>query len=695
MPDEPRVQELLDELLDRQATPEEVCGASPELLPVVRQRWQQICRARTELDALLPIWPHRSLPTTPPEDLSLPQVPGYEVDSVLGLGGMGVVYRVRHLKLNRTVALKTLLAGAYAGPAERTRFQREAEAVAGLCHASIVQVYEVGEHEGRPYFTMELIDGGSLAQKLTAAPPTIRRAAELVASLAEAVSVAHSAGIVHRDLKPANILLTAGGTPKISDFGVARRMAGEAALTATGTPVGTPSYMAPEQVSSAAGSVGPATDVHGLGAVLYELLTGRPPFCAESAMETFRQVLADEPVPPSRLNSRVPRDLESVCLKCLQKEPQRRYASAQALAEDLRRYLLGQVVAARPVGGLEWAAKWARRRPTAAAMLAVAVLLVVTGVVGGGLLYRQRADDWAREAKTDPDVRVVLGRARDLLEEGWQAADLEKLRQARSEADRAANMARSDGASAAVLQEAYAIQKDATARLERAERNRALLEALQDVSVRNETLTYVYGSQEVVGELGQSGVSVQNETLTYIYGRANSPLWLAQVSADESYGAVFRRWGLDVDGTAEVEVVARLGAEPDPVVQELVAGLDCWMLERRRNHPEAVGRQQTAPAVAGAAGRRGAPACGGRGRAGRDRITVAGAVGAVAQRHLAGALGTAAGDRSPDRDRIHHRVTGRRARRGGGRRGGGAGVAPGGDGAAEGSRPAHGSGETA
>src|SRR5262249_42009320 len=161
------------------------------------------------------------------EELPLPQVPGYEVESVLGRGGMGVVYRARHLKLNRTVALKTLLAGASAGPAERARLQREAEAVAGLCHANIVQVYEVGEHEGRRSFTRELIDGGSLAQNLAAAPPTVRWAAELVASLAEAVSVAHSAGIVHRDLKPANILLTAGGTPKISDFGVARRLAGE------------------------------------------------------------------------------------------------------------------------------------------------------------------------------------------------------------------------------------------------------------------------------------------------------------------------------------------------------------------------------------------------------------------------------------------------------------------------------------
>ena len=379
MADEPRVQELLAELFDREATPEQVCGTCLELLPVVRGRWRQICRARAELDALLPIWPHGSPPTMQPEELPLPHVKGYEIEAVLGRGGMGVVYKARHLKLNRTVALKALLAGAYAGPVERMRFQREAEAVAGLCHSNIVQIYEVGEHEGRPYFTMELIDGGSLVRQLAAAPPTVRSAAELVASLADAMSAAHSAGIVHRDLKPANILLTAGGTPKISDFGLARRLASEAELTATGAPIGTPSYMAPEQANGEAGLVGPAADVYGLGAVLYELLTARPPFRAETALKTFRQVVADEPVPPSRLNTRVPRDLETVCLKCLQKEPQRRYASAQALAEDLRRYLRGQVVAARPVSTLERAAKWVHRNLTVAALSAVAALAVVAG----------------------------------------------------------------------------------------------------------------------------------------------------------------------------------------------------------------------------------------------------------------------------------------------------------------------------
>ncbi len=335
-------------------------------------------RARAELDAMFPPGPGPETGASPLENRTLPRVSGYEVEAVLGQGGVGVVFRARNLRLGRAVALKMLLAGAYAGPTELARFQREAEVVASLCHANIVQVYEVGDHEGRPYFTMELVDGGSLAQKLTATPP-VRWAAELVAALADAVAVAHSAGIVHRDLKPANILLTADGTPKISDFGLARRLEGEDRLTWTGTAVGTPSYMAPEQASGTSGPVGPAADVYGLGAVLYELLTGRPPFRGGTALETFRQVLADQPVPPSRLNPRVPRDLETVCLRCLQKEPPRRYPSAAALAEDLRRYLLGQVVTARPVNNWERAGKWIRRNPVVAGLSVATVLALVAG----------------------------------------------------------------------------------------------------------------------------------------------------------------------------------------------------------------------------------------------------------------------------------------------------------------------------
>jgi hypothetical protein len=386
MPDSPKVQELLDRLLASEATLEEVCRSCPDLLPKIRERWRQLHRARLELDAMFP----PAMDTPRPENGVLPRITGYAVEAVLGQGGVGVVFRARDLRLGRPVAIKMLLAGAYAGTTELTRFQREAEAVAGLCHPNVVQIYEVGDYEGRPYFTMELVDGGSLAQKLAATPQPVRWAAELVASLAEAVSVAHRAGIIHRDLKPGNILLTADGTPKITDFGLARRLKEEDGLTWKGTPVGTPSYMAPEQASGAAGPIGPATDVYGLGAVLYELLTGRPPFGAGTALETFRQVLSEEPVPPSRLNPQVPRDLETVCLMCLQKEPQRRYTSVAALADDLRRYLLGQVVAARPVSQFERAVKWIRRNKWVARLSAAAMLALVTGTVAS-LLFALEA----------------------------------------------------------------------------------------------------------------------------------------------------------------------------------------------------------------------------------------------------------------------------------------------------------------
>ena len=266
---------------------------------------------------------------------------------ILGYGWMGVVYTARHLKLNRIVALKMLLSGPYASPHEVARFVRESRAVAELQHPHIVQIHDVGELDGRPFFTMEFIEGGSLAQELAGAPQSARRAAEVTAALAAAVQSAHKKGIIHRDLKPANISLSNDGTPKIADFGLARHVDGDPGLTIGDARVGSPSYMAPEQALGALGQVGPSADIYALGAVLYEMLTGRPPFRADTAIETQRQVITVEAAPPSQLNANVPRDLETICLKCLHKDPSRRYASATDLADDLHRFLKGEPVPAR------------------------------------------------------------------------------------------------------------------------------------------------------------------------------------------------------------------------------------------------------------------------------------------------------------------------------------------------------------
>jgi WD40 repeat protein len=309
----------------------------------------------------------------------------YELLEEIARGGMGVVYRARQVSLNRVVALKMILAGQLAAPEDVQRFRREAEAAAHLDHPHIVPIYEVGEHDGQHYFSMKLIDGGSLAGRQLPLPGW--QAAQLLATVAGAVHHAHQRGILHRDLKPGNILLDAQGQPHVTDFGLAKRVEGDEPHTRTGGIVGTPGYMAPEQARSEK-TLTTATDVYGLGAVLYELLTGRPPFGADTPLETLLQVREQEPQRPRVLNREVGRDLETVCLKCLEKEPPRRYGSAEALADDLERWLAGEPVRARPSTRVERLAKWARRRPAAAGLVVVSAAGLIGLLVLAGFLWR-------------------------------------------------------------------------------------------------------------------------------------------------------------------------------------------------------------------------------------------------------------------------------------------------------------------
>jgi WD40 repeat protein/serine/threonine protein kinase len=353
-------------------------------------------------------------PAAPP----LPRVPGYEVQGELGRGGMGVVYRARHLRLKRLVALK-MIWGRPGSPEELARFRGEAEAIACLQHPNIVQVFEVGDHEGLPYIALEYVAGGSLALQLAGTPLPPRQGADLVETLARAMHHAHEHGIIHRDLKPANVLLAVEGGgwgaegerqknpgeaplpthhprpatlhPKITDFGLAKRLGMNPGRTQSGAILGTPSYMAPEQAAGKVHEIGPVTDVYALGVILYEVLTGRPPFAGDDPMTTFNQVLDLEPVPPCRLQPGVPRDLETICLKCLQKDRGRRYESAQKLADDLSRFGKGQPIRAKPAGMWERTAKWVRRHPSVAALLAAVVLTFTVAFVLVTWQWRQAA----------------------------------------------------------------------------------------------------------------------------------------------------------------------------------------------------------------------------------------------------------------------------------------------------------------
>jgi WD40 repeat protein len=314
----------------------------------------------------------------------VPEPPGYEILGELGRGGMGVVYKGRQKGLGRLVALKMVLVGGHAGPEELARFRTEAEAIARLQHPNIVQIYEVGEYQGLPFFSLEFCPGGSLDKQLASTPLQPREAAALAERLARAVAAAHTKGIIHRDLKPANVLLAEDGTPKITDFGLAKRL-DATGQTASGAILGTPSYMAPEQAGGRRREITRAVDVYGLGAILYELLTSRPPFRAETPLDTLILVVSEEVTPPSELHRAVPRELEAICLKCLQKQPQNRYADAEALAEDLQRFLKGEPVNACKATLEQQAWRWLKKRPVSGPL--ILLLACVALFSAAGLTY--------------------------------------------------------------------------------------------------------------------------------------------------------------------------------------------------------------------------------------------------------------------------------------------------------------------
>jgi eukaryotic-like serine/threonine-protein kinase len=389
-----RFERVLAELLqtEERGEPLDLSGVirdAPELEAPLREFFRNRDGFDRLAPDLAPVAPRPGAAATPSLLSPGSQFGDYEILGELGRGGMGVVYKARQRSLQRLVAVKMILSGHLAAPEQVKRFHREAQAVARLDHPNVVPIYAVGRHNGQHYFSMKLIEGHSLARDLAHYRRRHKAAALLTARVARAVHFAHQHGIIHSDLKPGNVLLDERGQPHVTDFGLAKRLDASGSLSPEGAVIGTASYVAPEQAAARDRRLTPAADVYSLGPILYELLTGRPPFQAETVVETLWQVLDREPPPPRRLNPAVPRDLETICLRCLDKRPARRYASAAALADDLERWAKGEPIIARRVGLAERAWLWCRRNRVVASLSAAAVVLMaLTGGLYWGLWSR-------------------------------------------------------------------------------------------------------------------------------------------------------------------------------------------------------------------------------------------------------------------------------------------------------------------